>query len=104
MLTFRNASNSSSWEYFLYRPVGMRMPSSIAFRIALVASMTFSALMIAPPTMMIRAPASTACATVSLFSPPATATGSPDALHTALSSSRGVWAIICSSMLTCRLR
>src|SRR2546425_379511 len=62
------------------------------------------ALMTAPPTMTIEAPAFRAWPTVSEFKPPATATGSEVAAATALSSPSGVCAIICSSIDTCMFR
>ena len=102
--TFRNASRTSACPYFLYRPEGIPLRDFIAFLIVRAASATFSALMIAPPTMTMEAPAATACATVSEFRPPATATGIAAAFTTAFSSSRGVRAIICSSIETCRFR
>src|SRR5205807_1439562 len=79
--------------YFLNEPLGIALSPCIAFLIVRVASATFSALMIAPPTITIDAPAATACATVSEFRPPATATGSAVADATAFNSWRGVWAI-----------
>src|SRR2546422_1028400 len=51
--TWRNASPTSASVYFLYRPVGIDFLWRIAFLIVRVASATFSALMIAPPTMTI---------------------------------------------------
>ena len=104
METLRNASRTSASPYRLYSPEGIRFRSFIAFLIVRAASATFSALMIAPPTMTIEAPASTAWATVSEFNPPATATGIETAFTTARSSSSGVRAIICSSIETWRLR
>ncbi len=72
----------------------------MTFLIVVVASVTLGSLIMAPPTIMIVAPASIACDTVSEFRPPATAMGMFTALERALSSSSGVLAIICSSMLT----
>src|SRR5207253_1814306 len=102
--TFRRASRTSASVYFLNETLEIALSPCIAFLIVRVASATFSALMIAPPTITIDAPAATACATVSEVRPPATATGSEVADATAFSSWRGVRAIICSSMDTCMFR
>src|SRR5256884_725472 len=102
--TLRNALPTSASVYFLYRPVGIDFLWRIAFLIVRVAPATSSALMIAPPTMTIEAPAFRAWPTVSEFRPPATATGSEVAAATALSSWSGVLRIHYSSSCTSRLR
>ena len=102
--TLRKASRTSASVYFRNAPVGIAFRLPMAFLIVRVASETFSALMMAPPTIRIEAPAAAAWATVSEFKPPATATGSDVAEATAFSSSSGVRAIICSSIDTCMFR
>src|SRR5207245_10114731 len=87
--TLLNASPTSASAYFLYRPVGIDFLWRIAFLIVRVAPATSSALMIAPPTMTIEAPAFRAWPPVPEFKPPATATGSEVAAATALSSPSG---------------
>src|SRR5207244_1722204 len=55
--TFRRASRTSASVYFLNEPLEITLSPCIAFLIVRVASATFSALMIAPPTITIDAPA-----------------------------------------------
>ena len=73
-------------------------PVSMACLTALVAAVASAALVMAPPTITMEAPASRARAAVSELMPPATAMGIDTALATSRSVSQGVLPCICSSM------
>ena len=78
--------------------VSIRTPRSMAFLIVSVAAFGSSALLIAPPTMTIEAPAAAAAAAVAELTPPAPAPGVPAAAAPSRSVSNGSRPSICWSM------